>query len=110
MKCVSLLDIDDELNKTMEIINIWLYWKNEWWDEKENQDNKWIIKSLLFVQKYYWLSTNDLRSLTLEQFWLYSEMIIAIENPEEYKKQEMNKKARSWDMTLDELKNFIFKK
>lgn len=109
IELIESIDQSIDLWPIIKILNDWLYWAKEWWDEWW-WDHKSIIKWMLFVQKYYWLSNNDLYNLTLEQFWYYSEMVLAIENPEEYKKQERNNRARSWDMTLDELKNFIFNK
>lgn len=108
----TMHSIDDSVDLTPIIkeLNDWLYWPSVEWDWKDAWDKKNILKSILFIQKYYWLSENDLYNLTLEQLWYYTEMVLAIENPEEYNKIERDKKARSWEMTLDELKSFIFNK
>jgi len=110
IKSIYLLDIDSDLDLIISKMNEWIYWEqkkaSEWWNNSEKN----IVKSLLFVKKYYWLSVEEMENLTLEQFWYYSEMVLAIEDPKEYAKKEMQDKAMNGWMTLDDIKNFILKK
>lgn len=109
LKSIYSLDIDEDLDKLVTSINKGIYWEQKgsewgnWWEKS-------IIKSMLFVKKYYWLSVEEMENLTLEQFGYYSEMILAIEDPKEYAKKEIQDKAMNGWMTLDDIKNFILKK